>query len=1345
MLFMTPPRSSPFAFRLLAGAITVALIAGATVIAARRAERLLRADLLMQTRLVALSLCPEHVAKLTGTAADYTSPDYLHVHELLTRIRNASPHCRFLYLMERRPDGVVIFTDDSDPFDSKDHSPPGQTYDEAPAELHAAFAANQAIVRGPYGDRWGTWVSSFVPLSDPKSTMLGMDIDAHDWKRQVALRAALPAVLAAIAILVGLLAVLLQKSRRKLRAQHTAVQEGEAQKQAILNGITTSIALVDPNLKIIWANQAAAASVHKRMEDLIGHPCYSFWGDPARPCEGCPTVTAFHSGKTAHKIVQTPDGRIWDETGEPVFDADGNVVSVVEIASEITACKQAEEKIHVLLKESEKSRRALLGILEEQKRAEEKLRALSQRNEALLAAIPEIVMQVDVNKVYTWANRIGVEFFGDDVIGKEAAFYFEGEQETYATVKPLFGGNEGVVRVASWQRRRDGEKRLLVWSCRVLKDAQGQVLGALSMAQDITEHRMADDYRAMRVDVLQILNEPGDLPDALQRIIPVLKAWTGFEAVGLRLQDGEDFPYYAQDGFSKEFLLTENALAERGPDGGVYRDKDGKACLECTCGLVISGKTDPSSPLFTSGGSFWTNDSASLLALPPDQDPRHHPRNTCIHHGYASVALIPVRDKERIVGLLHLNDRRKGRFTPATVKILEDVAAHIGESLSRRRGEEKLKRSDEQFRTLAEVAPVGIYLCDPEGHCLYANPAWCGMAGLSAEESLGKGWMAGLHPEDRDRIFASWEHMVESHGQWGLEYRFQTREGKVTWVYGLATPQYDGSNKIVQYVGVNIDITERKREDDVLAFLAQSSSGGTKEPFFSVLARYLAQLLGMDFVCIDRLEGDGLSARTVAVWHDGRFEDNVTYALKDTPCGDVVGKQVCCFPASVCLSFPRDQVLKDLRAESYIGVTLFGHTGKPVGLIAVIGRGPLANRPMAEAVLRLVAVRAAGEIERQDAELERQKMDKLQSIGTLAGGIAHDFNNILLGLFGNISLAMDDLPKEHPSYAPLEEANRSMSRAVRLTKQLLTFAKGGDPVKEAVSVGAMVEEVARFDLTGSNVSLVYHHDADLWPVDADRGQLQQVVSNLVINARQAMPNGGHLTITLENADLPAEAVPALRPGRYVKISVQDEGCGIAPTLLDRIFDPYFTTKQTGNGLGLATVWSIINKHNGHIGVASELGKGTVFTFYLPAAASVPPEEIKPLAVECPSPGRPAKILVMDDEELVCTLASKILTRCGYTVATAPDAQEATALYKEARRCGAPFDLVIMDLTIPGGPGGKEVIKDLLALEPRVHAIVSSGYADDPVMANPSAYGFKGTVAKPYTARALREAVARVLA
>jgi signal transduction histidine kinase/ligand-binding sensor protein/CheY-like chemotaxis protein len=381
---------------------------------------------------------------------------------------------------------------------------------------------------------------------------------------------------------------------------------------------------------------------------------------------------------------------------------------------------------------------------------------------------------------------------------------------------------------------------------------------------------------------------------------------------------------------------------------------------------------------------------------------------------------------------------------------------------------------------------------------------------------------------------------------------------------------------------------------------------------------------------------------------------------------------------------------------------------------------------------------------RKQAEEELHSMQKLQSVGTLAGGVAHDFNNILMGLFGTISLAKDELPPNHPAYKSLDEAGTSMNRAIRLTRQLLTFAKGGSPIREDVGLGTLVEEVARFDLSGSQVQLVYHSASDLGLADADKGQIQQVISNLTINARQAMPEGGHLFITLENAIVADQIIPGLHPGHYIKITVRDEGTGIDPKNIGRIFDPYFTTKQSGSGLGLATSYSIINKHGGHIGVFSELGRGATFTLYLPASKTPPAAETKSFSLEGGRPVRPARVLVMDDEEPVCRVVSRMLKRGGYSAATAPGGQEAIQMYREALEAGTPFDVVIMDLTIPGGIGGKAAVKNLLEIDPHARVLVSSGYADDPVMANYAAYGFMGVVSKPYTQDHLLDIVAQVL-
>lgn len=382
--------------------------------------------------------------------------------------------------------------------------------------------------------------------------------------------------------------------------------------------------------------------------------------------------------------------------------------------------------------------------------------------------------------------------------------------------------------------------------------------------------------------------------------------------------------------------------------------------------------------------------------------------------------------------------------------------------------------------------------------------------------------------------------------------------------------------------------------------------------------------------------------------------------------------------------------------------------------------------------------------ESKQAEKEMLKMEKLKSIGTLAGGLAHDFNNILMGLFGNIAVTKKKLSPEHPGFKFLEEAEKSMDRATRLTKQLLTFAKGGAPVKENLSIDTLVEKVVRFDLSGSNVKPVFSHGKNLWKAKADKGQMQQVFSNLTINANQAMPHGGHLYITLENTEIPENYLPSLKHGKYIKITVQDEGTGIDPKHLERIFEPYFTTKQTGSGLGLATSYSILKRHSGLITVDTEPDKGTTFTLYLPAAETgqlskkIPPAAITSTVEQC------AAILVMDDDEMICEVTSEMLKDMGFSVKTAPDGKKAIELYKASMDAGMPFDVVIMDLTIPGGMGGVKAVKEIIALDPEARVVVSSGYADDPVMANHAEYGFRGILAKPYTMDNLQKILSKLL-
>jgi CheY-like chemotaxis protein len=379
-------------------------------------------------------------------------------------------------------------------------------------------------------------------------------------------------------------------------------------------------------------------------------------------------------------------------------------------------------------------------------------------------------------------------------------------------------------------------------------------------------------------------------------------------------------------------------------------------------------------------------------------------------------------------------------------------------------------------------------------------------------------------------------------------------------------------------------------------------------------------------------------------------------------------------------------------------------------------------------------------------EQQLQHQQKLESLGVLAGGIAHDFNNILAGLYGNISLAKAKLAKDHPEHPGLrylEAAGNSMNSATLLSGQLLVFAKGGEPVKENLRIDTLIEQIVNFNLSGSNVKPIINPAANLLPARADQGQIQQVFANLTTNAKQAMPHGGHLYIDLENVRLKGDEFPDLAGGDYLLITLTDEGTGIAANHLDRIFDPYFTTKQTGSGLGLATVYSIMQKHGGHVGVSSRLGTGTTFTLYLPAAERAPEASA---AIMPPSavPQKAARVLIMDDEEMIRNIVSDMLEEFGLLVSAAAEGFKALELYQLGLASKEKFDLVILDLTIPGGIGGKEVAKKLLEIDPQAKLVVSSGYADDPVMANPAAYGFVGVIAKPYNFDTLSRLIPRFL-
>lgn len=376
-------------------------------------------------------------------------------------------------------------------------------------------------------------------------------------------------------------------------------------------------------------------------------------------------------------------------------------------------------------------------------------------------------------------------------------------------------------------------------------------------------------------------------------------------------------------------------------------------------------------------------------------------------------------------------------------------------------------------------------------------------------------------------------------------------------------------------------------------------------------------------------------------------------------------------------------------------------------------------------------------------EDELNRMQRLESVGILAGGLAHDFNNLLTTILGNIGLTKLSIHPEDDSYRNLTEAEKACSQARNLTSRFLTFSRGGTPFFKTLSIADFLPDYFNLALSGTNVNCDYLLPDDLWVVNIDEGQISQVIQNIVANSIEAMPTAGKITVRAENRKIKANELVGLDEGNYVKISIEDKGKGIQKEHLPHIFDPYFSTKEKGSqkgmGLGLSICYSIIKKHNGYITAKSQYGNGTTLFIYLPAS----PPEIE-AEIEETVPSKKRKVLLMDDDLMVSDVVERMLSHLGYDPVTTKNGEETLEIYSQAKEINEPFDIVILDLTIKGGMGGEETMKNLLEIDPKVRAIVSSGYSNDPILANYHAYGFTGIVKKPYKIKELAAKIEAVI-
>ncbi|MEA3334220.1 MAG: PAS domain S-box protein [Pseudomonadota bacterium] len=636
----------------------------------------------------------------------------------------------------------------------------------------------------------------------------------------------------------------------------------------------------------------------------------------------------------------------------------------------------------------------------------------------------------------------------------------------------------------------------------------------------------------------------------------------------------------------------------------------------------------------------------------------------------------------------------------------------------REKAEMNLRESESHYRTIADYAYDMECWRDPEGKFIHMSPSCLEITGHNAQEFYANHLLMDEIVIDEDReIFIGHRHEIMCNGRFKpIEFRIHHKDGSIRWLSHICRPITSPAGDDLGVRGSNRDITPRKLAEDFLA--------AEKERLAVTL-----RSIGDGVITTDndgRVTLLNPVAETLTGWSNaaasGRLVDEVFHIIHEH--------------SRKIMSNPVGQVLAENRlVELANHALLISRSGIEVAVADCAA--PIVGRQGQRLGVVLVFRDVRDE---KKVQQERLRSEKLEAVGILAGGIAHDFNNLLMGLQGSLDLVRLSYDQGFATTEKhLLKAENAIGRAVSLAQQLLTFAKGGAPVKEKAALPQLIEESAEFVLHGSQVKVELNFEADVWDVEIDSGQISQVVNNLVTNARQAMDDIGIVRISIANLEILADSVVDLKPGFYVRVSVRDQGCGINPEIIPHIFEPYYTTKEAGSGLGLATCYSIIANHDGHLDVTSEPDVGSTFTFLLPSTGQCREENlvVSPVSqLKADGVAGNGRVLLMDDEEVICEVVTEMLEMHGYEVVAVADGVVMLETYKTALAEGLIFQAVLMDLSIPGGMGGREAIGRLREIDADVKAIVSSGYSQDPVMANYQDYGFNGMVAKPYKIESL---------
>ena len=616
---------------------------------------------------------------------------------------------------------------------------------------------------------------------------------------------------------------------------------------------------------------------------------------------------------------------------------------------------------------------------------------------------------------------------------------------------------------------------------------------------------------------------------------------------------------------------------------------------------------------------------------------------------------------------------------------------------------------------LIQSLPLNVYAKDNEGRFIFANQTYCQNTHKQLNEIIDKTDYE-IHPGKlAEKYLADDKRIRENRLTEFYEEPWQSIGGEKKYIQIIKAPLTSAQdNNVIGTIGIFWDITERKLTEITLA-----EERNLLRTLIDTLPSYIYV---KDDHCRFIIANEAVAKLMGAKGPD-----------------DLLGKTDFDFyPYEVANRFFKHEQKLLSTEEPIFDLEELFYTPDGQKHHLLTTKSPLRN--IEGDVVGFVGV-GHDITELKQAEEERIKMKKLESVGILAGGIAHDFNNLLASILGNIELAERMVEPDHPSQERLKASSKAILRARELAERLLTFSSGGAPVRTISHLPDLLKESIDFALSGSNIVCHFDIEAKPWAVEMDHGQISQVVQNLIFNAKQAMPKGGVITAACSNKKLADGNVMNLKAGYYVKIDISDTGCGIPQANLKNIFDPYYTTKEGGSGLGLAISYSIISKHNGAITVASQEGEGATFTIYIPAIPKIQPDSVPSSEETLYGHGL---ILVMDDDENIREVLQHMLDHLGYQSLMSSHGLQAIDIYKKYMQEGTKIDAVIMDLTIPGGLGGKDTAEALLEIDPEAKIIVSSGYSTDPVMENYTELGFCGIVKKPFKIDVLSMALSQAL-